>query len=80
MDNLISASFKTADDLSIALLETMAAKDVPVGYGLLACGLTICRLMNPQEKLSEEEEIKFTEELMNWVTAYHGAGKGKVFS
>lgn len=66
---VVEASFSKVHDLSMAVLDTL--QDIPIGYSLLACSLTISRLLNPGKKLSDEVESKFVQDIMEWVGSYY---------
>jgi len=50
--------------------------DIPVGYALLGCAVTMARLLNPTTRLTDEEEIKFAEDVMAFGGSYWGSEKG----
>lgn len=61
-------------------METLQREGSPLGYGILACALTISKLSNPGEELSQLEEIKFIQDLSEWVATYWGEGLGKAIN
>ena len=72
-----TASYKDVNKLANVVLKTLAESETSIGYGMLACALTICRLLNTGEELDDNEEIKFIEALMEWAGAYFPNDKGK---
>lgn len=66
----LSASYNRVHDLSIQLLTLLRDDSVPVIYGMAACGLTMGRLSRPTDVLSPEEEIQFTQDIVEWAGAY----------
>ena len=74
---LTSASYTDTNKLANTLLRTLADQEASIGYGMLACALTICRLLNTGDMLEDEDEIGFIEALMEWSGAYFVTDKGK---
>ena len=75
--NQTSASYNETNQLAGEILKALAGREASIGYGLLACALTMCRLMNTGKKLSDEVEIAFIQSMMEWSNAYFvPEGKG----
>ena len=70
-----TASYGQTNALASAVLKTLAEREATIGYGMLACALTIGRLLNPGKVLADDDEIKFIEALMDWAGAYFNVGK-----
>ena len=70
-----TASFAQTNLLASAVLKTLAEREASIGYGILACALTIGRLLNTGKVLADNEEIKFVEAMMDWTSAYFVNGK-----
>ena len=72
-----TASFPETESHAQIIIRALADKEISIGHGLLACSLTMCRLLNPGEELSDDEEISFIQALMEWTGAYFISDKGK---
>lgn len=78
MNSLIhheTASFPETEKHASIIIGALADKEVSIGQGLLACCLTMCRLLNPTKDLRDEEEIEFIQALMEWLGAYFTEGR-----
>lgn len=71
----VTASLGETNKLAKAVLNALAEEEASIGMGLLACSLTIGRLLNPGKELSDETEIAFIEALMDWSGAYFTTGE-----
>ena len=49
-----TASYKQAHELARVVLETLSDKGASIGYGMLACGLCIARLVNADKVIDDE--------------------------
>lgn len=67
-----SFSFDKTHDLANQIVQDMAEANVEVGYCALACALVIARIFSVEKNLSDEQEVKFIEDLTDWVGAYFG--------
>ena len=66
----VSASFQRTHELCGVVIGALAGSGSEVGYGVLACGLAIGRLYTTDKNMTDSEEVKFIEDLMDWVGAY----------
>jgi len=74
---ITTASYNTTNSLATVVLKALSGEEASIGYGLLACALTMCRLLNPGKELKDEEEIEFVQAIMEWGGAYFPSkGKG----
>lgn len=71
---VVTANYSKAHELSVRILT--AIKKEQVGYGQLACALSLGRLYNPTKTLTIEEELAFVQECMNWVDVYFAVPAG----
>ena len=72
-----TASYPETNILAGVILKALSEKEASIGYGLLACALTMCRLLNTGVTLSDEKEIEFIQAIMEWGGAYFTSeGKG----
>ena len=71
-------SYLKTDELSKKILGALQDDSTSVGYGLLACALTLGRLLNVGKTLEDEVEVKWLEDVMNWAGLYFTTvGKGQ---
>ena len=77
-DNVVTASFSTAANISNSILELLMEANVPAGYGILGCALSLARLTQPTKRMEQNEEIEFVQDIMDWISAYGGAGKERM--
>ena len=68
------ASYPETNRLANVVLKALAGEDASIGYGQLACALTLARLSNTGQVLEDGVEIKYVEDLMEWTGAYFGQG------
>ena len=66
----IQVSFAKTEEVAETVVGALASANVPLGYGILGCALAILRLSLSKDSLSAEEEIKFVQDLTDWVGAY----------
>ena len=71
-----TASYNSTNELAGILLRTLAEEEASIGYGMLACALTLCRLQNTGDERTDDEEIDFIQALMEWTGAYFAAPTG----
>ena len=71
----ITASFPETEKLASVILNALSEEGASIGYGLLACSLTMSRLLNTGKAVSDEEEIKFIQSIMEWTGSYFTDGK-----
>ncbi len=74
---MTEASFTEVNKLTGVVLHSLSDHDASIGMGMLACLLTVCRLLNTGTELSDEREIKFIEDAMDWTGAYFVTSGGK---
>jgi len=68
----LKVSFDKTHILAGKLLETLEREKAQVSYGMLACALVLGKLSNYPERLTEEEEMKFVQDTMDFTRAYWG--------
>lgn len=68
-----SIDFDEANQVSVALLESLEAQECEVGLGIAAAGLVLCRLMSPAN-MPPQAEAKFVADLMDWGGMYFATG------
>lgn len=66
------ASFQRTHELAGVVVNALAENDAELGYSVLACALAIGRMYTTDQHMSDEEEVKFIEDLTDWVSAYFG--------
>lgn len=66
--NTLTIPLAETHRLSMAVVHLLERETI--GSAIAACGLTIARLCNPTARLTEEQEIKFVQELMEWAGSY----------
>lgn len=76
--SMIQASYGHTHQLSGKITDTLINLSTPIGYGILACALTICRLSQPTQDMGAVREIKFVQDLTDWLEAYWGDDTEKV--
>lgn len=70
----VEADFDQIEESSNHILEHLSDQGVMTGYGLMGCVLTIGRLA-ADRPLSPEEEVKFMQAAMEFVSVYWSGGK-----
>lgn len=60
-------------DLSLDLLQTLEEEGVTIGLGVAGLALSIGRLLS-QAVLEEKDEVKFTQDLLEWASMYFVPG------
>ena len=70
--SITHVSYSATNEVAMVILQ--ALQDVPSKYALLGSALVIGRTANPNGKLSAAEEVKFVEDLVEWVNAYFVEG------
>lgn len=74
----IKISYDHVNQTANFIIKGLANSQTPVGMGILGCALTILRLTLDDENVLEPgEEIKFIQDLTDWVGAYFDT-EGKV--
>ena len=71
----MQVSFTLVDKLSRAIMSALVGSECSIGQGAMACAMSIGRLLNPGKTLSDEVEIKFVEDMMEWVGMYFVEGR-----
>ena len=74
---MTQASYTEVNTLAGVILHALSDHEASIGMGMLACLLTVARLLNPGVELSDEKEIKFIEDAMDWGGAYFVTSGGK---
>ena len=70
----ITIGFKEAHDVSLAILASLSEEEVEQVTGMIGVALTLGRLSAPKV-LTSEEEVAFTQALLDWTGMYWGNGK-----
>jgi hypothetical protein len=73
-DLRIQADHERVHETSLTLLSKLRAEKVPYGYAMLGVALTLGRLQAGR-KLSQEEEVEFITNVMEWCGAYFFEGR-----
>lgn len=61
--------------LSLSILTSLEEDEVATGVAAAACALTIGRLMTPKI-MSQNEEVSFTKNLLDYLALYFSGGEG----
>ena len=70
-------SYGKTHDLCMKILSALGEETFE--YGMAGCALAIGRLSKAGEpNLLPDEEIKFVQDMLDWVAAYWGAGEGTI--
>lgn len=70
----MTANYGKVHDLAQTILGALQEQDTTIGYGRLACALALGRLATVGDVLDDDTEIKFIEDVSEWVGMYFGAG------
>lgn len=68
MESIIVSS-REVEELANMVMTTLAQSDATNGLSICACAVTVGRLMAPRT-ISSEEEMKFMQDLVEWVGLY----------
>lgn len=63
----VSLEMGEVSDLSLFLIECLEDNKVSLDMALASLALTLARLSNPFERLTQEQEIKLTTDLMSFM-------------
>lgn len=71
----ISVNFKQLHDLTLTIVAALSREHREASglEGMLACGLCVARFANGPD-MSDDEEIKFVQDMVEWVGAYFTKG------
>lgn len=73
----IKISYDHVNETANSIIKGLAHSQTPVGMGILGCGLVILRLTLEDHALEPKDEIKFIQDLTDWVGAYFD-GEGQL--
>jgi len=58
------------------ILHHLIDGDTELTYAQLGCALALVKLSSPEE-VTQDDEIKFVQDIMDWVSIYWGEGPGR---
>lgn len=69
----VAVDMDEISDISLDLIQLLDEEDIGVGQAALAFAISLGRVLSPRN-LSVDEQIKFTQDCMDWAQCYFAEG------